>query len=113
MTFDDVTKALRHPDKVVERFEVTAREAIRRGAEAIIPGQLYLSEAVARAGIQRIDDVPVVDALSVTIKMAEMMHDLAQLGITVSRRGVTNAHPNEEMVRHARDFHGRRMRRRT
>lgn len=106
-SFDDVGNALSDPGKVLELFETTARQAIGRGAEAIIPGQLYLSEAVARAGLARIDDVPVVDALSVTIKTAEMMHDLARLGITVSRHGVTNALAPDEMIEHARRMHRR------
>ncbi len=112
-SFDDVTHALTEPDALVERFHKAAVSAINEGAEAIIPGQLYLSEALARAGVQRIEDVPVIDALSVTIKTAEMMHDLASLGITVSRRGVTNAHPDEALIEHARRMHGRGERRDT
>lgn len=107
VSFDEVGHALRDPGKVLELFELAARRAIGRGAEAIIPGQLYLSEAVARAGLARIDDVPVVDALTVTIKMAEMMHDLARFGITVSRHGVTNALASDEMIEHARRMHRR------
>ncbi len=107
VSFDDVGNALSQPDKVLELFEAAARKSIGRGAEAIIPGQLYLSEAVARAGLARIDDVPVVDALSVTIKTAEMMHELARLGITVSRHGVTNALPPDDMLEHARRMHRR------
>jgi Asp/Glu/hydantoin racemase len=106
-SFDDVTHGLSEPEDLVARFERAAREAISRGAEALIPGQLYLSEAVARAGVRRIDDVPIVDALSVTIKTAEMTHDLARLGITVSRRGVTNARPSDEMIEHVRRRHRR------
>jgi Asp/Glu/hydantoin racemase len=111
-SFADVTHALaEEPDDLVERFREAAMSAIAQGAEAVIPGQLYLSEAVARAGIQRIDDVPVIDALSVTIKTAEMMHDLATLGIGVSRRGVTNARPDDALIEHARRMHGRGERR--
>ncbi len=106
-TFDDVTHALAEPEQLVARFRAAATTAIDKGAEAIIPGQLYLSEALARAGIQRIDDVPVIDALSVTLKAAEMMHDLATLGITVSRRGVTNALPDDALIEHARRMHHR------
>jgi allantoin racemase len=106
-TFDDVTHALTAPEQLVERFRAAATDAIQRGAEVIIPGQLYLSEAVARAGMQRIDDVPVIDALAVTLKTAEMMHDLATLGITVSRHGLANALPDDAMIEHARRMHGR------
>lgn len=106
-TFDDVTQALSEPERLIERFRNAAAAAIRCGAEVIIPGQLYLSEAVARAGLQRVEDVPVVDALSVTLKTAEMMHDLATLGTTVSRHGVTNALPDDELIEHARRMHRR------
>ena len=112
-SFADVTHALADPDDLVERFRTAAMKAIAQGAEAIIPGQLYMSEALARAGVQRIDDVPVIDALSVTIKTAEMMHDLVSLGITVSRRGVTNALPDDALIEHARRMHGRGDRRDT
>jgi allantoin racemase len=82
--------------------------AIARGAEAIIPGQLYLSEAIARAGMTRIDEVPVVDGLAATIKMAEVMADLKKLGISVTRRGYAHAQPPRDALEHARAFHGRK-----
>jgi allantoin racemase len=106
-SFADVGKAHQDPARLVERFRETAREAIRRGAEAIIPGQLYLSEAIARAGVTRIDEVPIVDALAATLKMAEAMADLKRLGISVTRRGYTHARPPRDMLEHARRVHRR------
>lgn len=105
--FDDVGKALGDPRQLVERFTAVARKAIAQGAEAIIPGQLYLSEAIARAGVTRIDDVPIVDGMAATLKMAESMHDLKQLGIAVTRRGYTHSQPPKDMVEHARRIHRR------
>jgi Asp/Glu/hydantoin racemase len=105
--FDDVGKALSEPAQMVERFTAVAREAIARGAEALIPGQLYLSEAIARAGLTRIDEVPIVDGMAATLKMAEAMHDLKKLGIAVTRRGYTHARPPADMIDHARRLHGR------
>lgn len=92
---------------MIERFSEMARAAIRSGAEAIIPGQLYLSEAIARAGVTRIDDVPIVDGLAATLKMAEAMADLKRLGISVTRRGYSHARPSREMIEHARAMHRR------
>lgn len=106
-SFADVGKAHQDPALIVERFRETAREAIRRGAEAIIPGQLYLSEAVARAGVTRVDEVPIVDALASTLKMAEAMADLKRLGISVTRRGYTHARPPRDMIDHIRRLHAR------
>ncbi|MGE0314333.1 MAG: aspartate/glutamate racemase family protein [Lautropia sp.] len=105
--FGDVTKSQQDPTRLLETFCETARRAIRLGAEAIIPGQLYLSEAVHKAGITRIDEVPVVDALSTTIKMAEAMGDLKRLGVSVTRRGFTHARPPKEILEHARRFSNR------
>lgn len=103
--FDDVGRGMSEAERLVARFEEAARAAIARGAEAVIPGQLYLSEAIARAGCTRIDDVPVVDGLASIIKMAEVMADFAQLGISVTRRGYLHARPPREMIEHARRFH--------
>lgn len=105
--FHEVGQAQQDPTRLVERFCETARQAIRQGAEAIIPGQLYLSEAIARAGVTRIDDVPIMDGLACTLKMAEAMADLKGLGIGVTRRGYTHARPPREMIEHARRLHGR------
>ena len=92
---------------LIECFMRTARKAIALGAEAVIPGQLYLSEAIASAGVTRIDEVPVVDGLAATVKMAEAMADLRKLGISVTRRGYLHARPPDEVLGEARAFHGR------
>ena len=105
--FADVSRGLQDPEQLVEHFRAAARRAIAQGAEAIIPGQLYLSEAIARAGMTRIDEVPIVDGLAATLKMAESMADLKALGISVTRRGYTHARPPKSMVDHARRLHGR------
>lgn len=104
--FEDVGRGLSESGQLVARFEAAARAAIARGAEALIPGQLYLSEAMARAGVTRIDEAPVIDGLAATIKMAEVMADFARLGISVTRRGYLHARPPREMVEHARRFRG-------
>jgi Asp/Glu/hydantoin racemase len=107
-SFADVGKGLADSrSSVVDKFAQTARQVIAGGAEAIIPGQLYLSEAIARAGITRIDEVPIVDGLAATLKMAESMADLKRLGVSVTRRGYTHARPAKDMIEHARKMHSR------
>ncbi len=105
--FADVGKGLEGSGALVDKFRASAQRLVAQGAEAIIPGQLYLSEAIARAGITRIDDVPVVDGLAATLKMAEAMADLKRLGIGVTRRGYTHARPSPDMIEHARRVHSR------
>src|SRR5204862_7038622 len=92
-SFADVGHALDDAAALVESFTRTARKAIALGAEAIIPGQLYLSEAIARPGVTRIDEVPIVDGLAAVVEMAEVMADVQRLGITVPRRGYPPAEP--------------------
>jgi Asp/Glu/hydantoin racemase len=106
-SFADVGRGLEDSRSLVEKFSGQARQLIARGAEAIIPGQLYLSEAIARAGVTRIDEVPIVDGLAATLKMAEAMADLKRLGVSVTRRGYTHARPTADMIEHARNMHGR------
>lgn len=105
--FDQVGRGLQDHETLVEPFTRAARAAIERGAEAIIPGQLYLSEAIVRSGIKRIDDVPVMDGLTANLKMAEVMHDLKVAGVGVTRRGYLHAQPPAAMVEHARRFQRR------
>src|SRR4029079_14994280 len=106
-TFADVGKGLEEGSALVEAFTRTARKAIALGAEAIIPGQLYLSEAIARAGVARIDEVPIVDGLAAVVKMPEWMADVRRLGITVTRRGYTHAQPPKDVLEHALKFNKR------
>jgi allantoin racemase len=106
-TFADVGKGLQDATALLEAFTVTAKKAIALGAEAIIPGQLYLSEAIVRAGVTRIDEVPIVDGLAAVIKMAEVMADFRKLGITVTRRGYAHAQPPKDVLEHALKFNRR------
>ena len=106
-TFGDVANGLEDATAIVESFTQTARKAIALGAEAIIPGQLYLSEAIVRAGVTRIDEAPIVDGLAAVVKMAEVMADFRKLGITVTRRGYQHAQPPREVLEHALKFHRR------
>jgi hypothetical protein len=105
--FADIGKAFDDPKALLEHFTAAARRAISHGAEVIVPGQLYLSEAIARAGVTRIDEAPVVDGLAATLKMAESMADLKRLGIGVTRRGYTHARPKKDMIEQARKVHSR------
>ncbi|HWI38556.1 MAG TPA: aspartate/glutamate racemase family protein [Burkholderiales bacterium] len=106
-SFGDVAKGLEDATDIVQAFTHTARKAIALGAEAIIPGQLYLSEAITRAGVTRIDEVPIVDGLAAVVKMAEVMADFRRLGITVTRRGYTHAQPPRDVLEHALKFNKR------
>ena len=61
-----------------------------------------------RAGVTRIDEVPIVDGLAALVKMAEVMADFKKLGISVTRRGYTHARPPKDVLDQARNFHKRK-----
>ena len=75
-TFNDVLQAFDNPASLLDKFHESARALIRDGADVIIPGEAPLCVLLARNGVNRVDDVPVLDALGATIKMAEAMVDL-------------------------------------
>lgn len=81
------------------RFEHACEEAIHRGADVIVPGQMVLAEAVWRLGIRRVGDVPVLDGLGATISLASTLVALRRSGaLEVCRRGVRWRTPKREVI---------------
>jgi hypothetical protein len=73
---------------------------IREGVDVIIPGEAPLCVLLAGHGVNRVDDVPVVDALGATIKMAETMVDLRRSsGLAPARRGYFVEKPPRDRVK--------------
>jgi Asp/Glu/hydantoin racemase len=108
LRFADVLPAYRNPEPVIARFQDAARRVIREtGADVIVPGEVPLNLLMAMNGVNRIDDVPVLDGLSCTLKMAELMVDLYRAtGIRHSRHGWFNAVPSKERVAEVAAFYG-------
>ena len=106
-TFDDVLSAYAEPEPLLERFRVSARALIARGADVIIPGEAPLCMLLARAGLSDVDGVPVLDAVAATLKVAEMMVGLRRAtGVRPSRRGHFQAAPPRDRVRELLGFYG-------
>ena len=106
-SFNDVLENFDSPGEIIDRFRAAARRMIAAGADVIIPGEIPLNVLLASEGISRVDDVPLIDSLAVTLKMAEMMVDLkASTGLSPSRRGWENAMPRRERVLQVMDFYG-------
>ena len=71
------------------------------------PGEVPLSMLLAKNGVSRVDDVPIMDTLAVSLKLAEAMVDLARAtGIRHSRHGFFNAVPSESRVEEVQRFYG-------
>ena len=106
-TFNDVLKAFDEPAPLIEKFKASARALIADGADVIVPGEAPLCVLLAKNGVSRVDDVPIVDALGATIKMAEAMVDLrCSSGLAPSRRGYFMDKPPRARVKELLEFYG-------
>ncbi len=93
LTFKDVLAGYSNPGPVIDRFKTAARAMIANdGADVIIPGEVPLSMLLAVHGVNRVDDVPIIDTLACALKMAELMVDLRRAtGVSHSRHGFFNS----------------------
>ena len=106
-TFDDVLKAYEEPASLLERFHTAARALIREGVDVIIPGEAPLCALLMKHGVTRVDEVPIVDALGATLKMAEAMVDLKRSsGLAPARRGYFTEKPPRERVKELIELYG-------
>jgi Asp/Glu/hydantoin racemase len=106
-TFSDVLQAYGEPQSLLERFHEAARAMIREGVDVIIPGEAPLCALLMKHRIHRVDNVPVVDALGATIKMAESMVDLRRSsGLAPARNSYFTDKPPRERVKELIEFCG-------
>jgi Asp/Glu/hydantoin racemase len=108
LSFQDVLQGFKNPAPVLERFTEAARRVIREtGADVIVPGEVPLNLLLAMNSLNRVDDVPVLDGLTATMKMAELMAELHRAtGISHSRHGWFNSVPGKERVAQVAQFYG-------
>ena len=105
--FHDVLAGFAQPGPLIERFEAAARSLIREGADVIIPGEAPLNVLLARNGVNRVDDCPVLDSIAATIKMAESLADLRRVGgVRASRKGYFRSRPAPERIAELARFYG-------
>ena len=108
LTFNEMLAGYTDPAPLIEKFTEAARRMIREdGVDVIIPGEVPLNVLLAINGVNRVDDVPILDGLTATMKMAEMMIDLKRAtGITHSRHGWFNGVKSKERVAEVATFYG-------
>jgi Asp/Glu/hydantoin racemase len=85
-TEEEVALALKDPKPVIEKFKAVAQRAIDDGASVIIPSPAFLATAAYKTGLTELNDVLIMDTISVLLKTGEMLADLKKLGVGVSRK---------------------------
>ncbi len=106
LQFADVAEGFAKPGPVIDKFHEAARAMIAAGADVIIPGEIPMNVLLASEGVHRIDNVPIIDCLGITIKMTETMVELKKsTGLSHSRHGWHNAAPPAARVAEVMDFY--------
>jgi allantoin racemase len=105
--FHDVVAGFDNPGPLIDRFRESARRLIAEGADVIIPGEMPLNLLLATEKISRVDDVPILDGLAVTLNLCECLVDLRRnTGLVASRNGWFNGQPKRERIQEVMTFYG-------
>lgn len=105
--FSNIMAAYADPAPLREAFERAARRAIDAGATVIVPGEGPLNVFLADQGVNRVDEVPVLDSLGTCVRVAELRaRQHLDQGIVSSRKGFHLEQPPRELVVRARAFYG-------
>lgn len=107
MTFEQIVAGFESPAPVVEHFTTLVRSLAKQGVDVVIPGEAPVAAVLAHAGLWRVDDVPLVDALGATLKTAEMMVTLRQRSaMRVARAGYFSDRVPEGRLDEIERFYG-------
>jgi allantoin racemase len=103
--FSDLMAAYAEPAPLLAAFRKAARAAIADGASVIVPGEGPLNVFLAAQGLNRIDDVPVLDSLGTCVQVAELRARQHRAGLVASRVGFYGEQPPRALVDAAHDFY--------
>jgi len=87
LTYDDFVKMYAEPEAYTRRFVQEAARVIERGAETLLVVGNAVNMFLVDHGVKEVEGVPVLDVCGTMIKSAEMMVDLARMGISRSSKG--------------------------
>lgn len=93
--FTDYANLWHQPQPFIEQFMGVAEALVARGATALCPAGLYLSQWLIDQGIREVKGALVMDPLAIAIKTAELMVELQQAGIRRYRAGAWAVPPAE------------------
>jgi Asp/Glu/hydantoin racemase len=86
-------------------FLRSCRDAVALGADVIIPGEGVLNEFAYERGLTQCEGIPILDGNAAMWQYAIMMANLRQKNHLTVSRGFSNLRPDDDLMRHMRDFH--------
>lgn len=93
-------------ESIKARFLASCRDALRLGAEVIIPGDGVLNEFLVRHQLLAVEGAVVLDALGVLFQHAAFLARARAAGVLDVSRRQLYAKPTAAMLAHARTFTG-------
>jgi Asp/Glu/hydantoin racemase len=103
----ELENGFKSPKPVIERFKVAAREAVKKGAEVLLPGCGCLNLVLMNRKLSEVDGATVLDVSGALMKLTEMMIVLKEVsGTKVSRKGYYEA-PTREKIQEALKIYGK------
>ena len=93
-------------DGIVAQFTQTARRALDKGAEVLIPAGGSLMAALLQAGVREIDGAPVLNGITALVKTGEMAVQMKALTGSFTSKRLTYAPPRGKILADARAAYG-------
>ena len=93
--FTDYANLWNNPQSFIDEFMRVAKGLVARGATALYPAGLYLSQWLIDQGIREVDGAIIMDPLAIGIKMAELRQQLASIDIKRYQAGAWAMPPEE------------------
>lgn len=92
--------------RIVEQFTATARHALDKGAEVLIPAGGSLMAVLIESGLTHVDGAPVLNGITALVKTGEMAVQMRQLtGMFTSKR-LTYSPPTGKILADVRAAYG-------
>lgn len=93
-------------DGIVAQFRDTAKRALDKGAEVLIPAGGSLMAALLQAGVQEVEGAPVLDGITALVKTGEMAVQMKALTGTFTSKRLSYAPPRGKILADARASYG-------
>jgi len=93
-------------DVIVAEFTATARRALDKGAEVLIPAGGSLMAALLQAEVTEVDGAPVLDGITTLVKTGEMAVQMRALTGSFTSKRLTYAPPRGKLLADARASYG-------
>ncbi|MFC1981637.1 aspartate/glutamate racemase family protein [Chloroflexota bacterium] len=92
--YSDIMEIFRNPKRYIDSVISTAKEIGARGADLLFPSALSLNQWLVDNNLREVDGVVIMDVTGATLKMAELMLDLKDIGINRSPRYYSHPQPD-------------------